>query len=87
MNHKKTEIIPIPSGYSTIYLLKNEKSVALIDTGIWSTRDKILQAIENKGVSLKNINLIIVTHAHYDHCGNAKMLKELKGAKILIHQN
>ncbi len=34
-----------------------------------------------------DIKLIILTHTHYDHTGNLKVLAELTGAKVLVHKN
>jgi glyoxylase-like metal-dependent hydrolase (beta-lactamase superfamily II) len=34
----------------------------------------------------KDIKLLILTHGHYDHVGNAKEISELTGAKIAIHK-
>ncbi len=33
------------------------------------------------------LKLLILTHAHFDHAGSARKLKELTGCKILVHQS
>jgi hydroxyacylglutathione hydrolase len=35
----------------------------------------------------RDIRLIILTHTHYDHCGSLKALKDMTGAKIVVHHN
>lgn len=36
---------------------------------------------------MKAIKLIVITHAHVDHAGNAALLRELSGAPIAAHEN
>jgi hydroxyacylglutathione hydrolase len=46
--------------------------------------DDILQIVEQYGLKVKQI---VITHAHIDHVGGAKKLKQLTGAPILLNQN
>jgi glyoxylase-like metal-dependent hydrolase (beta-lactamase superfamily II) len=76
----KVETI-IPQYYdSNIYIL-NKKIV--IDTGM--TEESVLQSIE-KIMPIENIELIILTHAHYDHSGCANALLSKSNAKLAIHE-
>ena len=73
----------VPEYYdSNIYVI-NKK--ILIDTGM--TASHVLTSLE-KIVPLKNIELIILTHAHYDHSGCAgEILKRGTGIeKLAIHE-
>jgi len=36
----------------------------------------IMEIISSIGVDPKDISLILRTHCHYDHCGNASYLKK-----------
>jgi glyoxylase-like metal-dependent hydrolase (beta-lactamase superfamily II) len=59
----------------------------LIDPGpdIPQTRRVLNENILNLGLSLDQINRVVITHAHTDHCGLAQWVHELSGAKIYLH--
>jgi glyoxylase-like metal-dependent hydrolase (beta-lactamase superfamily II) len=38
------------------------------------------------GLSLKDIKLIVITHAHVDHAGSTASIRELSGAPIIAHE-
>jgi hydroxyacylglutathione hydrolase len=65
------------------YLLADEKTreAVIIDPG--DDAENILKALKDKGLKLK---YIVITHAHFDHVGANKALKEATGAEILMHQ-
>jgi len=76
----------IKVGVTNCYLLKSASCNILIDTGYKGKANIILDFLKNNNIPLKKIKLIILTHAHYDHIGNASEIKRITGAKILIHK-
>jgi len=48
---------------------------------------KVERALARRGMGLRDIKLIIVTHAHPDHAGAAARLRELSGAPVLAHRD
>jgi glyoxylase-like metal-dependent hydrolase (beta-lactamase superfamily II) len=76
----------IQVGVTNCYLLKSNKSNILIDTGYKGKAKIILDFLEKNEIIPESIKLIILTHAHYDHIGNASELKKITGAKILLHK-
>jgi hydroxyacylglutathione hydrolase len=80
-------IVRVPLGRANAYFVVSERQALLIDTGIRKNERKIVRALENLGLSPSNIRLIILTHTHYDHCGSLKALKDMTGARIVVHQN
>ena len=65
------------------YLLADEKTkeAVVIDPG--DDADDILKIIREKDF---NVKYIINTHAHFDHVGANKALKEATGAELLLHE-
>ena len=78
---------PFYIGPVNVYLIA-EDPLTLIDTGpktkeaIEALRDGVRRA----GFRLADIRRIVLTHAHEDHCGLARSLRdEAKDAEVLIH--
>lgn len=69
---------------SNAFLVVSERPV-LVDAGSPREEDKIARAIEAAGVRLRDISLILLTHAHRDHAGSAKALREMTGAPVALH--
>ena len=65
------------------YILADEKTkeAVVIDPG--DDAVDILKIINEKGFTVK---YIINTHAHFDHVGANKALKEATGAQLLLHE-
>src|SRR6185369_6230988 len=78
---------PFYIGPVNVYLIK-EDPVTLIDTGP-KTPEAIaaLRAgLRSAGLSVNNIRRIVLTHAHEDHCGLARSLRdEAKDADVYVH--
>ena len=80
--------IPIlPLGMLNAYLLVGNKGCILVDAGLPGSESKIGRVLHQEGLSFKTIKLIVITHAHVDHTGNAALLRELSGASIAAHEN
>nr|WP_321496917.1 MBL fold metallo-hydrolase [uncultured Methanolobus sp.] len=56
----------------------------LVDTGM-STEGLISAIKEN--IDIKDLELIILTHCHYDHTASAQAIADISGAKIAIHKD
>jgi hydroxyacylglutathione hydrolase len=78
-------IVPIKQGFSSFLILIDQKPI-LIDTGMAGDVDKKIDAITKVGVKPKDISLILITHAHIDHVGNADDLRRITGAPIAMHK-
>ena len=82
--------IPTPFyvGDVNVYLIKQDP-LTLIDVGP-KTDDAyrvLVQKLGQVGVKLSDIRRIVLTHAHEDHCGLAKRVRdEAKDAEILVHK-
>ncbi|CAN5186335.1 MBL fold metallo-hydrolase [soil metagenome] len=81
--------IPTPFyvGDVNVYLIK-EDPLTLIDVGpkTKESADVLREKLRKNSVSFKDIRRIVLTHAHEDHCGLAKQVRdEANNAEILVH--
>ena len=73
-------------GSSNIYLIPGSKGFLLIDTGGAGRFRSFIKLLHRKNIKPEEINLILITHVHHDHVGNLQKIKELTGAKVMVHQ-
>lgn len=83
----RDQIVRIPMGTSNAYLVVKGPNAILIDAGNRRKEQKVVDALQKMDLSPSAIQLIILTHSHYDHCGSLKTLKDITDAKILIHRS
>ena len=81
--------IPTPFyvGDVNVYLIK-EEPLTLIDIGpkTKEAADALREKLKKNGVRLEDIRRIVLTHAHEDHCGLAKQVRDqAKNAEIFVH--
>lgn len=82
------EVTPITVRYLfgvNCYLLKNDAGYYLIDAGMKKGWAQLENQMEEAGCRPGDLKLIIITHGHLDHVGNAAHLRDRYGAKIAMH--
>jgi glyoxylase-like metal-dependent hydrolase (beta-lactamase superfamily II) len=83
--------VPIPNnplGWVLPYLVPGEDGYTLVDSG-WNTPEAFAaleQELAEVGVKFDQIKRLLVTHVHPDHYGLAGRVKEVSGARVIIHQ-
>ena len=85
------EINPITTSFIfhitvNCYLIRTDSGFILIDTAKSSKRDVIEKELNHASCEPGNLNLIILTHGDFDHCGNAASLRDKFGAQITMHE-
>lgn len=68
---------------SAVYVLKLEKNI-LIDTSSEDNRKELIKDLNELKLSPEDINMIILTHSHWDHTGNLELFKN---AEIISYKN
>lgn len=72
--------------YGAVYLLNTERP-AVVDTGIGTHVDRVLQALSAVGIDREDLAAIIPTHVHLDHAGGAGFLAEAcPNATVYVHE-
>lgn len=67
---------------SNSFLLVHDGHAALIDAGV--SAKTVLDALEAENVSL---DLILLTHGHFDHTVSVDKLREATGATLAVHED
>jgi glyoxylase-like metal-dependent hydrolase (beta-lactamase superfamily II) len=78
---------PFYIGPVNVYLIA-EDPITLIDTGpkTKEARETLRDGLRQARVRVSDIRRIVLTHAHEDHCGLARSLRdEAKDAEVLVH--
>ena len=77
-----------PLGFINTYLIKDKSDLLLIDPG-WNTTEAygaLTAGVEELGLTLSQVSMIICTHLHPDHFGLAGKIKQLSPkAELLAH--
>jgi len=68
--------------YDANSYLINKK--VLVDTGM-NTKGLVEEI--NRNTDIKDLELIILTHCHYDHTASAQEIAQMSGAKVAIHKD
>lgn len=58
-------------GLSNVALITTESERILFDTGAMSVRLNLLHALKKHSVRPRDVNKVVFSHLHYDHCDNA----------------
>jgi len=78
---------PFYVGPVNVYLI-TEEPLTLIDTGpkTREASEALKDGLRRERVRVSDLKRIVLTHAHEDHCGLAKQLRdEAKDAQVLVH--
>jgi len=76
------KITRILFGRSNAFILSNNKSRALVDTGSASDERRLLKRLDETGKP----DSVILTHTHFDHTGNAAAVKTRFEPVYIVHE-
>ncbi len=75
----------IPVGICNCYLLRGKRTI-LVDAGAWGGLPAFTNKMKELNVDPKQIDLILLTHGHWDHITNLSDIQKMTGAKVAIHR-
>ncbi len=76
----------ISMGPVNCYLVHTKTGPILVDSGTPGTGPELAGALQAVGTDLSEIRLLLLTHGHYDHAGNAAWLQREHGIPVAIHE-
>ena len=66
------------------YVLQDELTI-LVDPGLETYLDQLLNELRADGIDTNDIDMIVITHLHPDHCGATAALHEISNANVALH--
>jgi metallo-beta-lactamase class B len=66
------------------YLITTPRGHILINSSMESNVQMIGESIESLGFHFVDVKILLISHAHWDHCAGSARLKELTSAKYMV---
>src|ERR1700722_13127180 len=66
------------------YLITTPQGNILINSSLEESVPLIRDSIEKLGFHFKDTKILLISHAHWDHCAGSEAIKELTGAKYMV---
>jgi metallo-beta-lactamase class B len=66
------------------YLITTPAGHILINSDLEANVPMIRESVESLGFKFNDIKILLISHAHYDHCAGSAMIKQLTGAKYMV---
>ena len=66
------------------YLIATPEGHILINSGFEETVPLIRASVESLGFQVRDVKILLASHAHSDHVAGHALLKELTGAKVFV---
>src|SRR5918996_4436679 len=83
-NQLNMNIVNVGYDSTNYYLIESKSGKLLVDCGWPGTLPKFSAELKRKGILLKEIKYLLVTHFHPDHAGLTQELKQLGIQFILL---
>ena len=81
-----TGIYHFDTGPFNWYIIEEEGRLTLVDAGFPGNFSVFIKGIKSLGFDLKDLEAIILTHAHADHIGFAEKLRKQTNVPVYIHK-
>src|SRR5450631_2886816 len=66
------------------YLITTPQGNILINSSLEKSVPLIRQSVEQLGFKFSDTKILLISHAHWDHCAGSAAVKELTGAKYMV---
>jgi metallo-beta-lactamase class B len=66
------------------YLIATPQGLILINSSLEASVPLIQQSVEKLGFHFSDIKILLISHAHFDHCAGSAAIQRLTGAKYYV---
>lgn len=67
-----------------VFLITTPQGDILINSGLQSTVPLIEANLQKLGFHMRDVKILLISHAHWDHCAGSALVKKLTGAKYMV---
>jgi metallo-beta-lactamase class B len=67
-----------------VYLITTPQGNILINSNLEKSVPMIRENVEKLGFKFSDTKILLISHAHWDHCAGSAAVKELTGAKYMV---
>jgi metallo-beta-lactamase class B len=68
------------------FLMTTPQGHILINSNLEGSVPSIKENIERLGFRFSDIKILLISHAHFDHCAGSALIKQMTGAKYMVMQ-
>jgi len=66
------------------FLITTPQGHILINSNLQESVPQIQASVEKLGFHFSDVKILLISHAHFDHCAGSAKLKELTGARYMV---
>jgi glyoxylase-like metal-dependent hydrolase (beta-lactamase superfamily II) len=77
----------VADAYTNWYLIEDGGRLTVVDAGVPSSWDSLLEALPRLGFTSGDIAAVVLTHAHFDHVGFAERARRELGVPVYVHED
>lgn len=81
---EKNEIFQVLDGRTNCYFIPTDQGNILIDAGMRSAYNSLKKHIKSMHLVNENVDFLVLTHTHFDHCQNAAAVKKDNNCRIAV---
>ena len=76
----------VEDAYTNWYLVEDGDELTIVDAGVPTSWDSLLEAVKALGRRLEDIRALVLTHAHFDHVGFAEKARQRLDIPVYAHR-
>jgi len=81
------KISQVLSRHSNVWLVQKNQLSILVDSGKTKSRSQLMQSLNTALHQQNDLQFLMLTHTHYDHCQSAAAIKDLYHCKVIASEN
>lgn len=83
-HHVVGDVYYVGSAGLASYLITTPAGHILINSSLATSVPLIKASVEKLGFKFSDVKILLISHAHFDHCAGSARVKELTGAKYMV---